>query len=85
MPFVIGVLLGCGDTGARRLPESGFQVAFESHNVASDIKSGKTVSADITVELSWQASGRYGSALMVREMRSGFNSWMLLDEDCPRS
>jgi cell division septation protein DedD len=50
MPFVIGGLLGCGDTGAKRLPESGFQVAFESHNVASDMKSGKTVAADITVK-----------------------------------
>jgi cell division septation protein DedD len=50
MPFVLGGLLGCGDTGAKQLPESGFQVAFESHNVASDMKSGKTVSADITVK-----------------------------------
>ena len=41
--------LGCGDK-AKRLPESGFQVAFESHNVASEMKSGKTVSADIAVK-----------------------------------
>ncbi len=50
MLFVIGGLLGCGDTGAKRLPESGFQVTFEYHNVASDMKSGKIVSADITVK-----------------------------------
>jgi cell division septation protein DedD len=48
--LVIGVLLGCGRTGAKRLPESGFQVAFESHKIASQMTSGKTVSANITVK-----------------------------------
>ena len=42
-------VVGCGDK-RKRLPESGFQVAFESHKVASEMKSGKTVSADITVK-----------------------------------
>ena len=42
-------VMGCGDK-SKRLPESGFQVAFESHKVASEMKSGKTVSADITVK-----------------------------------
>jgi hypothetical protein len=50
MLFVIGALPGCDDTGAKRLPESGFQVAFESHKIASEMTSGKTVSADITVK-----------------------------------
>ena len=50
MLFVIGGLLGCGDRGAKRLPESGFQVAFESHKIASEMTSGKTISADITVK-----------------------------------
>ena len=47
--FVVG-LLSCGDKGARRLPESGFQVAFESHKIASQMTSGKTISANITVK-----------------------------------
>lgn len=50
MVITLGVLLGCGDRGPRRLPESSFQVAFESYNVASEMKAGKTVSADITVK-----------------------------------
>ena len=45
--ILIGVV-GCGDR--KRLPESGFQVAFESHNVVSEMKSGKIVAADITVK-----------------------------------
>jgi hypothetical protein len=36
--------------GAKRLPESGFQVAFESHKIGSEMTHGKTVSADITVK-----------------------------------
>ena len=43
-------LLGCGGGGPKRLPESGFQVAFESYKVAAEMASGKTVSADITVK-----------------------------------
>jgi cell division septation protein DedD len=49
MVFVLVALLGC-DRGAKRLPEAGFQVAFGSHNVASEMNSGKTVSADIAVK-----------------------------------
>ena len=50
MIVTLGGLFGCGKSGPRRLPESGFQVAFESHKVASEIPSGQTVSADITVK-----------------------------------
>jgi cell division septation protein DedD len=50
MLFIIGAILGCRQPGAKRLPESGFQVAFESHKIASEMTSGKTVSADITVK-----------------------------------
>ena len=48
--FVIGVLQGCADTEPKRLPESGFQVAFESHNVSPVMTSGKTVSAAIAIK-----------------------------------
>lgn len=47
--IVLMALPGCGDR-PRRLPESGFQVAFESHNVASQMQSGKTIFADIRVK-----------------------------------
>ena len=47
---IFAASLGCGDRGPKRLPESGFQVAFESHKVASEMKSGKTVAADLTVK-----------------------------------
>jgi len=47
--IILSGVVGCGDK-RKRLPESGFQVAFESHKVASEMKSGKTVSADITVK-----------------------------------
>ena len=50
MLLFIGGLLSCGDKGAKRLPESGFQVAFESHKIASQMTSGKTISANITVK-----------------------------------
>lgn len=48
--IVLGGLLGCGDGGPKRLPESGFQVAFESYTVASEMTSDKMISADITVK-----------------------------------
>ena len=32
------------------MPESGYQVVFESYKVATDMVSGKTVSADIAIE-----------------------------------
>jgi len=47
--IILSGVVGCGDK-RKRLPESGFQVAFESHKIASEMKSGKTVSADITVK-----------------------------------
>ena len=50
MLLFIGGLLGCGDKGEKRLPESGFQVAFESHKIASQMTSGKTISANIMVK-----------------------------------
>ncbi len=50
MIVTLGGLLGCGKGGPKRLPESGFQVAFGPHKIASEMKSGKTVSADITVK-----------------------------------
>ena len=50
MLVIFGVLLGCGRGGPKRLPESGFQVEFGSHNVASEMTSGKTASADITIK-----------------------------------
>jgi len=43
-------VLGCGRGGPKRLPEAGFQVAFGPHSVASEMASGKTVAADITVK-----------------------------------
>jgi hypothetical protein len=50
MLLFIGGLLGCGDQGAKRLPESGFQVAFESHKISSQMTSGKTIFVNITVK-----------------------------------
>jgi hypothetical protein len=50
MIVTLGGVFGCSKSGPRRLPESGFQVAFESHKVASEIPSGQTVAADITVK-----------------------------------
>ena len=47
--IILSGVVGCGDD-RKRLPESGFQVAFESHKIASEMTSGKTVSADITVK-----------------------------------
>ena len=47
--IILSGVVGCGDN-RKRLPESGFQVTFESHKVASEMKSGKTVSAAITVK-----------------------------------
>jgi len=46
---VLSGLVGCGDK-SQRLPEAGFQVEFPSHNVASEMLTGKTVAADITVK-----------------------------------
>jgi hypothetical protein len=48
--IMLSGVVGCGDRGAKRLPEAGFQVEFQSHNVASEMTSGKTVSADIMVK-----------------------------------
>jgi hypothetical protein len=50
MLFVIGVGSGCGDPGAKRLPLSGFKVAFESHKVEAQMKSGETIAADVTIK-----------------------------------
>jgi len=50
MLFVIAGLSGCGDRGAKRLPLTGFKVAFESHKVAAQMKSGERVAADVTVK-----------------------------------
>lgn len=47
---VLWGIAGCGDGESTRLPESGFRVAFESHRVASEMKSGETVVADVTVK-----------------------------------
>jgi hypothetical protein len=48
--IMLSGVMGCGDRGAKRLPEAGFQVEFQSHNVASEMTSGKTVVVDITVK-----------------------------------
>ena len=50
MAFAIGGLSGCGDRGAKRLPPTGFKVAFESHKVGAQMKSGERVFADVTVK-----------------------------------
>ena len=47
--IILSGVVGCGDN-RKKLPESGFQVVFESHNVPSEMESGKTVAADITVK-----------------------------------
>jgi cell division septation protein DedD len=68
MVIVFGGFLACGDGRPKRLPESGFQVAFESHKVPAEMKIGETTSADITVRntspVSWPSQsderGRYG-------------------------
>lgn len=39
----------CGRGGARRMPDSGFRVAFGEHNVPAEIAPGAQVSADITI------------------------------------
>ena len=46
--IILGGVVGCGGGGPKRLPEAGFQVEFQSHKVASEMISGKTVAADIT-------------------------------------
>jgi cell division septation protein DedD/predicted small lipoprotein YifL len=50
MIIILIALSGCGERGPQRLPDSGFQVAFESHKIATEMPSGQTVSADITVK-----------------------------------
>ena len=50
MAFAIGGLSGCGDRGAKRLPPTGFKVAFESHKVEAQMKSGERVAADVTIK-----------------------------------
>jgi cell division septation protein DedD len=42
-------LTGCGER-SKKLPDSAFQVAFESHNVPSQMQSGKTISVDVRVK-----------------------------------
>ena len=67
MLIIFGGLLACGDGGPKRLPEAGFQAAFDSHKVPSEMKIGEMASADITVRnaspVSWpsqsDAKGRY--------------------------
>lgn len=44
------VMVGCGERESRRLPEGGFRVAFERHNIAAAMKNGETVFADVTVK-----------------------------------
>ena len=48
--FVVVGLSGCGDRGVKRLPLTGFKVAFESHKVGAQMKSGERVAADVTVK-----------------------------------
>ena len=48
--FVVVGLSVCGDRGAKRLPLTGFKVALESYKVAAQMKSGETVTAEITVK-----------------------------------
>jgi SPOR domain len=50
MAFVIAGLSGCGERGAKRLPLTGFKVAFESHKVVAQMKSGERVAADVTIK-----------------------------------
>ena len=60
MAFVIGGLSGCGEREAKRLPPTGFKVAFESHKVGAQMKSGEKVAADVTVKndspVSWPSN-----------------------------
>ena len=49
MVVIFAAPLGCGDREPKRLPESGFQAAFEFHKVAGEMKSGKTVAAKTSV------------------------------------
>ena len=48
--FVVVGLSGCGDRGVKRLPLTGFKVAFESHKVGAQMKSGERVAADVMVK-----------------------------------
>ena len=50
MVIMMAGLWGCGERGPQRLPDSGFQVAFESHNIPSDMPRGQIVYATITVK-----------------------------------
>jgi hypothetical protein len=53
MVFVAATLLlaGCGGgQGTKRLPAAGFKVAFESHGVAAQMRSGERVVADVMVK-----------------------------------
>jgi cell division septation protein DedD len=40
----------CGERGSKRLEDSGFRVAFESHKVPLQMNSGEKVVADVTVK-----------------------------------
>jgi len=46
----LALFVGCGDKESEPLPDSGFVVAFESHNIAKEMKAGETVLADVTVK-----------------------------------
>ena len=48
--FVVVGVSGCGDRGVQRLPLTGFKVAFESHKVGAQMKSGERVAVDVTVK-----------------------------------
>jgi hypothetical protein len=50
MLFLIGGIFGCGHTDAKRLPESGFQVAFESYKIPPNMIADETVSAHVTLK-----------------------------------
>lgn len=47
---MLGANAGCDKEGPKRLPESGFQVGFAPQSVPSEIVSGETGFADITVK-----------------------------------
>jgi cell division septation protein DedD len=47
--IVVAALMACGEARPRRLPESGFQVKLEAHEVPREIKVNETAVAEITV------------------------------------
>jgi len=50
LAVTLGELAGCGGGEAKRMPASGFMVAFESHDVITEMKTGERVFVNVTLK-----------------------------------